>query len=67
MLNRGAVHRTNACGPPAGEGISFGLNTLYLVTDHTELYERLGRECHASAHGKETREELRVYRRISSD
>lgn len=46
---------------------AFGLSTLYLVTDHTELYEHLGWEIHASACDIETGEELRVYRRILSD
>lgn len=46
---------------------AFGLSTLYLVTDHTELYEHLGWEYHASAYDTETGEELRVYRRSLSD
>ena len=46
---------------------AFGLSTLYLVTDHTELYEHLGWEYHASACDTETGEELRVYRRSLSD
>ena len=46
---------------------AFGLDTLYLVTDHTELYEHLGWEYHASACDAETGEELRVYRRSLSD
>lgn len=44
-----------------------GLDDLYLVTDHTKLYERLGWEYLTSARDAETGEALRVYRRTLSN